>query len=382
MTTVKLFYATNRHHQGQDRWNPTGYGAKFSDDGVENLRFGRVTFRADGNQIRRLVAAPVNHGVGDGHALNALLLDAVGSSMKIRAYREKIDSARSERAQPKARLGSREMFADLHDVMTDSVDVVVFLHGFNVAWREAVASAATLQFMLNGSPQRDPGRRIQVVLFSWPSDGLALPFVSYKSDRTEAAGSGNAFARGLLKVRDFLADMRDAAGKPLAACQQNIHVLCHSMGNYLLQHALARMAAFSAGTTMPRIVDHVFLCAADVDDDALEPGRPLERIHEIAREVTVYHNRGDKALHVSDFTKGNPDRLGTSGASRPALLHNKVHQVNCSDVVNDTYDEHGYYAWGLTAADIRQSVDGEAADSARRARQPTRELPNVWKLMP
>jgi len=57
---------------------------------------------------------------------------------------------------------------------------------------------------------------------------------------------------------------------------------------------------------MPRIVDHVFLCAADVDDDALEPGRPLGRIHEIAREVTVYHNRGDKDLHVSDITKGNP----------------------------------------------------------------------------
>lgn len=380
MTTIRLFYATNRRHEGEDRWNPTGYGAKFSDDGVENLRFGRVSFKADGNEIRRLVSAPVDHGVGDGRALAALLREGMKDSMKIRAYREKIDSARSERVQPKARLGSKEMFTDLHDLMLETTDVVIFVHGFNVSWNEAVASAATLQLILNGSPQRDPAQKVQVVLFSWPSDGLALPFVSYKSDRTEAAASGNAFARGLLKVRDFLADMQDPAGEPLDACRQEIHLLCHSMGNYVLQHALARMADFSPGT-MPRIMEHVFLCAADVDDDVLEPGKPLERVHEIAREVTVYHNRADKALHVSDFTKGNPDRLGNSGAARPVLLHHKVQQVDCSWVVTDTYDEHGYYSWGMTAADIRQSIDGEAAGSPKRARRAVRELPNVWKLL-
>ena len=43
MITLTLYYATNRNHLGQDRWKPDGYGSKFSQDGVENLRFGRLT---------------------------------------------------------------------------------------------------------------------------------------------------------------------------------------------------------------------------------------------------------------------------------------------------------------------------------------------------
>ena len=32
MTTLELYFATNRKHQGDDRWHPTGYGTTFSDD--------------------------------------------------------------------------------------------------------------------------------------------------------------------------------------------------------------------------------------------------------------------------------------------------------------------------------------------------------------
>ncbi|MDH4063536.1 MAG: alpha/beta fold hydrolase [Acidobacteriota bacterium] len=380
MTTIKLFYATNRRHEGPSRWKPTGYGTKFSDDGIENLRFGRLSFEADSAEIQKCVTRPVDHGVGDGRRLSKLLSATLQDGMAIAPYREKIDRRSSEAKQPNARLGSKALFNDLHSVMSKTTDVVIFVHGFNVSWVDAVASAASLQLMLNSTPARDPGQEVQVVLFSWPSDGLALPYVSYKSDRTEAQGSGFAFARGLLKVRDFLAEMRRPSGEALEPCRQDIHLLCHSMGNYVLQNALKRMSEFTPGTSMSRILEHVFLCAPDVDDDVLEPANPLGRIHEIARQVTVYHNRGDKAMHVSDYTKGNPERLGTNGSARPALVHNKVHQVDCSDIVEDTYDEHGYYAWGLTAADIRQSIDGVPADGPARARKASRELPNVWRL--
>jgi len=46
-------------------------------------------------------------------------------------------------------------------------------------------------------------------LFTWPSDGQALPYVSYKSDRSDAKGSGYAIGRGFLKLRDFLVRLRD-----------------------------------------------------------------------------------------------------------------------------------------------------------------------------
>ena len=50
-TTV--FYATNRAHEGPQRFQPLRYGTRFSSDGMENLRFGRVTFTATMPKCRR-----------------------------------------------------------------------------------------------------------------------------------------------------------------------------------------------------------------------------------------------------------------------------------------------------------------------------------------
>ncbi|MCK7582466.1 MAG: alpha/beta hydrolase [Chromatiales bacterium] len=110
-----------------------------------------------------------------------------------------------------------------------------------------------LQLTLNATEQADPKRKVLVVLFTWPSDGLALPFVSYKSDRSEAAGSGYAVGRAFLKVRDFLANLHDRVKSGEKLCGQDIHLLCHSMGSFLLQHALRRLDAFTPGKALPRL---------------------------------------------------------------------------------------------------------------------------------
>ena len=60
------------------------------------------------------------------------------------------------------------------------------------------------------------------------------------------------FARGLLKLRDHLAKLGGFD------CGQDLHVLCHSMGNYVLQNALERMRQFTPGSALPRLFDHVF----------------------------------------------------------------------------------------------------------------------------
>lgn len=380
MTTMTLYYATNRKHEGTDRWHPTGYGTKFSDDGMENLRFGRIDVQADAARVEELLMKGGGAaGPGDGEAL-ADYLGKRAKSGRIDAFEEKLDPKMSDRLQTDAKLGSKAMFADLQGVMTNSTDVVVFVHGFNVSWADAVGSALALQTMLDRSPVGDPAQHVAVVLFTWPSDGLALPFASYKSDRTEAAGSGNAFARGLLKVRDFLIALRrgaDSGGPPL--CGQDIHLLCHSMGNYLLQNTLTRIDDYTPGSAMPRLFENIFLCAPDVDDAVLEPDQPLGRLHEIARSVTVYYNRGDKALVISDYTKGNPERLGSNGAARPQQLHIKFEQVDCSDIVEGGA-EHSYYLSGHTNSDIRLSIDGQPPDGASRRRRPVGTTPRVWRL--
>ena len=222
------------------------------------------------------------------------------------------DTSLNEAAQKKVLLGSKAMFEDLRADMQCGRDMLVLIHGYNVSWEEAVGTAAALEATMN---RPDPAPRgagddsvastqaVRVVLFTWPSNGQALPFVSYKSDRGEAAGSSGAVGRGLLKVRDFLHELgREVRGgnrqvarlrsqleaqgvrpseidravaqfEATEVCGRSLHLLAHSMGNFVLQHALNRLWEFSPGTTLPRLFDRVFLCAADVDDDVLEAGQ-------------------------------------------------------------------------------------------------------------
>lgn len=380
MADLKLFYATNRHHLGVDDAHPDGYGSKFSDDGMENLRFGVVSVKVADARIKKFLKADVGKlGVGNGEKLSEYLAGCAASAV-ITTYPESISKDIADVAQKDAKLGSLAMFEDLMAVMAASSDVLVYIHGFNVSWHEAVGSALALQLMQNNSPRRDPTQNLVVVLFSWPSDGAALPWVSYKSDRAEAAGSGGAVGRAFLKARDFLAGLRDrarAGGRRL--CGQDIHLLCHSMGNYLLENALARLYDFSPGNALPRLFEHVFLCAPDLDDDALEEGKALGRIDQVARQVTLYYNRRDKAMYLSDYTKGNPERLGHNGAAHPAQLHNKVQQVDCTPVVSD-FTGHSYYLSGNVNADIRLSIDGRRPDDPLRLRQRSGALDNCWAM--
>ncbi len=400
---IRVHYATNRGHEGPQRFRPTGYGARFSSDGMENLRFGRVDFEADPAEVARLLSRVRPHtGAGDGEALQDYFARCVQATQSIQAYEESIPKRGvSEAAQADIKLGSAAMFDDLRRDMQQGRDVMVLIHGYNVSWAEAVGTAASLEAMLNRGDPSDtaPVQPVRVVLFTWPSNGQALPFVSYKSDRSDAAGSAGAVGRALLKMRDFLHELgreHRMAGAEMKAerarlrarglreseieralaqfeatqlCGRKLHLLAHSMGNYVLQNALGRVWDHSPGSALPRLFDHVFLCAADVDDDVLEPGQPMERLHQLTNRVWVYHNANDTALRISDYTKGNPDRLGQRGAARPQQLHQKVAQVDCSALVSGL-TQHSYYTNGRIARDIRLALQGLPPDDAARGLKP------------
>ena len=208
-----------------------------------------------------------------------------------------------------------------------------------------------------------------------------IPYWSYFSDRSDAEISGYALGRGFLKLRDYLIDARRLERlEDEDPCRQSIHLLCHSMGNYVLQNALDRTTGFSVGGKPPRVFDQIFLCSADVADDVLNPREPLCRLPQMARNVTIYHNKGDLTMPVSDYTKGNTDRLGWNGADKPSILDSRVHQVDCSDIVTG-FIEHSYYHCGYVIDDICQSIGGMSPDDGHRRRQTVRHgWPNVWRL--
>jgi len=355
---IKLYYGTNRNFEGGTRWAPREYGTHFSADGSENLRFGALTLTANTQAVAQMLSSVrTDDQACHGEELVEILTTAAEGAV-IEAFEETLDRNLPEAAQPNAKLGSARFFDELKQQMDAGKDVVIFIHGFNTSWASAVGTAAALQITLNNWKGLEPDytKEVAVVLFSWPSDGTAVPWTSYRSDRTDAEASGRAIGRGLLKFRDFLVALQGQVLRQEAqACGSKVHLLCHSMGNFVLQSALPRVADYSPGSAMPRLLDNVFLCAADVDDDVLEPGEPMARLDELCDFVSVYTNRDDRALVVSDWTKGNPDRLGAKGPAHLSLLHEKIETIDCTAVVHGAV-QHSYYLDGLANRDIYQSI--------------------------
>ncbi|WP_428243913.1 alpha/beta hydrolase [Gynuella sp.] len=392
MIEYTLYYATNRGHVGKDRWRPEGYGSGFSHDGHDNLRFGKVIVSVDEQELQRhlykkIAANPTR--IGDGENLNRYL-SKQAESAKVYAIEDL--TTISDKNIPEHKNASVEMFREIKQVMEQSHDVLVFIHGFNVSWASAVGTALAMEMMLNRVPAKTahpilmPQQKVRVVLFSWPSDGKIIPWRSYGNDRQEAQLSGEAVGRAMLKLRDFLVRLRlDARKKEERLCYQSLHLLCHSMGNYVLQNTLAKMTGYITKGNLPRIFENVFMCAPDVDEDVLESGKPLFRLPEICQKVFIYCNRRDKALTISDITKANPDRLGHNGPAHPQNLHHKINVVDCSDAVGRfkkrDFVEHNYFLWATASEDIAQTLHDVADDADIRQRKRKADSLNIWQLV-
>ena len=385
---MELYYVTNRRHEGDDRWRPTGYGKDPSGDGFHNLRYGCVTFDETSLQpeIDAALSAVVDGGHGDGGKVAKLVRPLVKQQASIEAFEESPDGTVR---------GSTTAYDRLRSMMQSGVDVVIYVHGFNVDWHDAVASASALQIMLNAKGDKD----VAVVLFSWPSDGQALLYIPYFSDRDDASHSRLALCRALLTLQDRLHSMRKEtisgsfttrrdylkaveAGKidvKKVLCRSGLHLLCHSMGNYVLECALEASRFNPEYALADRMFEHVFLCAPDVTTDALEPGKPLAKLADLSELITVYYNKQDAPLIASMSTKHARERLGRTGASRPSSVDRSFMQVDCTPVVTDGVVEHSYYLNGATLYDICQSING-TRQSTRPWRIGDPVFPNAWAL--
>jgi esterase/lipase superfamily enzyme len=92
---------------------------------------------------------------------------------------------------------------------------VVFIHGYNVSFREAALWAAQMGF--------DLSLRSPVAFFSWPSKG---GLIGYSKDEAAIEASEAA-------VEQFLLDFVDNSGASA------LHVIAHSMGNRGLLRAIS-----------------------------------------------------------------------------------------------------------------------------------------------
>ncbi|RMF42428.1 MAG: alpha/beta hydrolase [Planctomycetota bacterium] len=164
--------------------------------------------------------------------------------------------------------------------------VLVFIHGYNVSFDEAVMRTAQLAYDLDypGSP----------VTFSWPSCG---DWYKYQVDRRHIELS-------VPVIRQFLENLANRTGA------RSIDVIAHSMGNVGLTQALAELSADQATP-----INNVVLAAPDIDADIFAT-RIAPRLVGKARRFTVYTSDSDLALRASRyFNTGR--RLGEALRPQP-----------------------------------------------------------------
>jgi len=304
MSKVRVYFATNRNEQPGN--TKLVFGSRFNPDGVAALRFGYVDFPEGSDSLQ---------------------------SGSVHVYPDLKDETDPRKT------GGGQFLESLRGLMAAKrSDTLVFIHGFNVTFNGAMEAGARLAREVR--VHTDAGETpVNVVVFSWPSDGEAVPLMSYYSDREDARASGPALARAFLKLSDFL-----LALKVEEHCERCLHLMAHSMGAYVLRQGLQALIA-KQPDSLKRVFDQILLASPDEDDDTFEHDHKLKLLPRIGRRVTVYFNPNDKALTISDKTKANPDRLGSDGPRLIDLLPKKVILVDCRKVAGrgDPHIEHSFF---------------------------------------
>ncbi|MEZ5839317.1 MAG: alpha/beta fold hydrolase [Hyphomicrobiales bacterium] len=180
-----------------------------------------------------------------------------------------------------SKLGEREFFDALGSDAAED-DILVYIHGFNVPFEEAVRRGAQIAF--------DFGFPGEVVAFSWPSDGS---LVGYNADREDAYWS-------VKYAEEFFRKLHARVGN------KRVHVVAHSMGSQVLLQSLRLIAYRNAAEPM---FETVILAAPDFDAGLFSEQIAAE-IRPLAANWVIYTSEKDGALNISS-TINAVERLGT-----------------------------------------------------------------------
>lgn len=193
------------------------------------------------------------------------------------------------------------------DLSAPGRNLLVFVHGFDNSFENAITRAAFNREFLAGSGVA--AADTTVVAFSWPSLGqliaFPLPWEDYKKDQTMAGLSG-------FHLMSFFANLLPLVQQARAAGSR-VFLVAHSMGNFALQAAVESW--FSHGNGDAALFDEAFLAAADERYDTFdfpEPGR-LSGLHRLAGRISIYFSRADQVLKVSELINLGAERLGEDG---------------------------------------------------------------------
>lgn len=186
--------------------------------------------------------------------------------------------------------------------------IVVFVHGYNTSYQEAVFRLAQLG--------TDSDAFDLPILFSWPSMG---DFRGYLADRDS-----------ITYARDDLVHLLTLLSR--SRSQQRISVIGHSMGGWLVMEALRQLRLEGRDDVIARL--QVGLASPDIDIDVFQKQAAV--VGPLTPPLGVMVSADDRALSLSSRLAGGKPRLGLARADDPQIQaiarQNGVHILDISNL--------------------------------------------------
>jgi esterase/lipase superfamily enzyme len=228
-------------------------------------------------------------------------------------------------------IGAADQFPPLDQSENEDQQHVTFLvHGYNNGWQDA----ARMYQKFCGNLFSGNNSLGICIAFDWPSYGSV---VDYLPDRVHARECARDLADVLSQLYDWLLGKQQAAiQNSEKACRAKVSMVSHSMGNYVMQKAMAAAWTRKNQPLLVTLINQLVMVAADVDNDLFQSdasdGTDGDAVANLTYRITALYSGRDAVLGASAGLKHfGTRRLGRSGlAMRPPTGKDNVWDVDCS----------------------------------------------------
>jgi|SRR5579859_2344972 len=303
--SIPVYYITDRA-----RGSAGKFGGVLRDHGLEYGR-SNVTLGTDLGVRVDLIAGA--HNLPQGHGIQPPTLQNTG------AMRELLDAIGSSGIDPR---GHRKR-------------VLLFVHGYNVSFDDAVTAAARLATEVEFP--------VIPVAYSWPSDGT---YVGYWHDEEIVRDSSSRF-------RNFLQEL-------LTKSPTDVVIVCHSMGAREVTSALAELGHH--GVQLPALHKVVFAAADIWSKEFMDTWPDLQKLEGV--EFAFYVSNHDLALRLSHIVHKLP-RLGDADPTITAPFGGITVDASAVDSVFQAAGHSYILNAPKIGADLGAWVDGDTSPKDR-----------------
>lgn len=244
-------------------------------------------------------------------------------------------------------------------------EVIIFVHGFNNSFEDGVFSLSDIWHF--------SGRNGVPIAYSWPAGAGGL--FGYFKDRE--SGEFTVFhMKELLTQLSEIPELR------------KIHIIAHSRGTDVTTTALRELiiAVRSQGKNPKTVlkIENLIMAAPDLDFSVVRQRLIAEGFGASVGQITVYMNRGDTALGISQRLMAG-QRLGklTSGDLKPAEreIFEEVKTVNFINVEGVRgLTGHAYYRTNRNVLSDIATIIRQSAVPGSPSRPLDRIDGNFWNM--